>query len=233
MDEARVCLFTGAAGRLGSAFCASTSERYRFVGAYRTPTSAIPRQAGEAGRRSSLWIQVDLRKADERERLVDLALAEFGRIDVLINSAVHSVWAPMLDTHRVVDSAQEQFETNVIVPLQLAVLCARKFWSHRKTSNLQLNRNVINVSSIAGSKVYSGQGQSVYAASKAALDHLSRHMACEFSEIGVRVNAVAPNSFPRIVPTARVVETLKLLDQGTMNGQVLMLDREVQDSGFR
>jgi NAD(P)-dependent dehydrogenase (short-subunit alcohol dehydrogenase family) len=145
---------------------------------------------------------------------------------VLVNSAVHSVWAPLLDCNRVIESASAQFQINVIAPLQLAVLCAQRFWCGRKASNLEENRNIINVSSIAGTNVYSGVGQSVYAASKAALDHMTRHMAVEFREIGIRVNALAPNSFPRIIPTARVVEALKELERGTMTGRVLLLDRD-------
>jgi len=42
----------------------------------------------------------------------------------------------------------------------------------------------------------------------------------------VRVNAVAPNTFPRIVSTESVVEGIRNLDAGDMTGKVLVLDRE-------
>ncbi len=54
----------------------------------------------------------------------------------------------------------------------------------------------MNISSTAGIYIYPGHGQSIYSASKAALNYLSMHMGDEFSSIGVRVNALAPTSFP-------------------------------------
>jgi len=233
MNGKRVCLLTGASGRLGTVFCSSSANEYEIIAVYRRHPPAWPslsRLSSSIQTKEPLdpihAIQADLRDAADQQRLVDTVLAKFGKVDLLVNSAVHSVWASMLETNRVIDSAAAQFQMNVIVPLQLAVLVARTFWRDHTVENLQANRNIINVSSIAGSRVYPNLGQGVYAASKAALDQLSRHMADEFSTIGIRVNALAPNSFPRIIPTPGVIQALKKLDQGTMTGRVLILDRD-------
>jgi NAD(P)-dependent dehydrogenase (short-subunit alcohol dehydrogenase family) len=233
----RVCLLTGGSGKLGRAFCTASAKDYQIVSVYRSrPLSGallgvqgvppiVDSSAAEGCANPILEIHADLRVEKDRARIVDVTLERFGRIDLLVNGAVHAIWSSMLKGDRSVESASAQFEMNVVVPLKLSVLCAQKFWRNRKAENLAGNRNVINVSSIAGSKVYLKLGQGVYAASKAALDQLSRHMADEFGEIGIRVNAFAPNSFPRVLPVQAVVESLKSLDRGTMTGRVLVLDR--------
>jgi len=125
-----------------------------------------------------------------------------------------------------VDSAAAQFELNVLVPLRLVLEVVHASWRDRPDENRRMNRNVVNVSSIAGVNVYRGQGQSVYAASKAALNHLTRHMASELESIGVRANALAPNGFPRAIPTERVAAGIVRFDEGDENGQVLCLDAD-------
>lgn len=231
----RVCLLTGGSGKLGRAFCAAAADDYQIVAIYRShPVSAALQGIREVrsiedpvDQRNGAIVELeaDLTLGYDRIMIVERTLEEFGRIDLLVNGAARSIWSSMLDSDRSAESAPAQFEMNVMVPLHLAVLCARKFWRGRNEENLRQNRNVINVSSIAGSKVYPKLGQGVYAASKAALDQLSRHLADEFGELGVRVNAFAPNSFPAVLPVPVVVESLRGLDRGKMTGRILVLDR--------
>ena len=122
------------------------------------------------------------------------------------------------------DSVDRHFDVNVRAPLAITAEVARQFWIGREKENAAANRNVINVSSTAGARVYPGYGQSVYAASKAALNHLTRHMAAELEPHGVRVNALAPTSFPAIVPTYVVADALARLDAATGSGGILMLE---------
>jgi NAD(P)-dependent dehydrogenase (short-subunit alcohol dehydrogenase family) len=234
----RVCLLTGASGLLGTAFCRKYAERYDIVAVYRRNLPCLasqelryvdplaPRVSLPENRHPVFAVRADL--SDDREigRVVELALARFGQIDLLVNAAVHSVWAPLFDSRRVVDSATLQFQLNVLVPLRLVVETVQACWRDRVDENRSMNRNVVNVSSLAGVNIYRNTGQSVYAASKAALNHLTRHMASELDAIGVRANALAPNTFPRIVPTERVIESIVRLDDGRENGQVLSLDNE-------
>ena len=67
------------------------------------------------------------------------------------------------------------------------------------------------MSSLSASRVYPG-GQAVYAASKAVLNQLTRHLAAEFGVLGVRVNALAPNNFPSVVRTESVASAIARLD---------------------
>lgn len=232
----RVCLLTGASGRLGTAFCRLFADRYEIMAVHRSrpmrwpsqrqwfvdvlePSAPVPENEHPV-----YAVQADLAEDGEMERVVDVALARFERIDVVINAAAHSVWSPMVESRRALDSAERQFLVNAIVPAKLATLIARTFWRDRDLENQSFNRNVINVSSTAGVNVYPGMGQGVYSASKAALNFLTGHMADEFGRFGVRVNALAPDSFPSRVRTRAVAAALHQLDAGEATGQVFVID---------
>jgi NAD(P)-dependent dehydrogenase (short-subunit alcohol dehydrogenase family) len=101
---------------------------------------------------------------------------------------------------------------------------ARRHWRTERRTNLERNRHVLNVSSLSGIQTYPGVGQGVYAASKAALNHLTRHMATEFGAFGVRVNALAPAVFPDLLAVEDVLGALWRLDAGRDTGVVLALD---------
>ena len=232
----RVCLMTGAAGRLGTAFCRLFADQYDIVAVYRSRPPQLPSQrqwlvdvlepwaALPENEHPVFAVQADLERDGEVERVVDIALARFDRIDVVVNAAVHSVWAPMVDSNQALESAERQFRVNTLLPAKLAVHVARTYWRDRDLENRTLNRNVVNVSSLAGVAVVPGMGQGVYSASKVALNFLTRHLADEFSRFGVRVNALAPDSFPSRVRTRAVATAVNQLDRGGATGKVLVMD---------
>ena len=167
----RVCLLTGASGTLGSELCNSLADRYDFAAVHhRRPISS-----------DVFAIEADLTEQGECERIVEVALSRFGRIDLVVNAAVASTWGPMLESSAVGTVLPQQLMMNVVVPLQVACATARLFWQDFVDENRAAGRNVINMSSISGQNLFPGEGQSVYAASKAALDHLTGHMALEFA----------------------------------------------------
>jgi len=233
----KVCLLTGASGRLGSAFCRAFGRRYHVAAVYRSnppcpcqdrwlvdplaPRAAVPENAGAV-----FAVQADLAEDGDLDRVVEVVLARFGRIDVLVNAAAYSFWSPVLETEDFADHLNWHFHVNVTVPAKLAALVAHRFWRHREGENRHWNRNLINVSSTAGLHAYPGLGQAAYGASKAALNHLTRHLADEFGPLGVRVNALAPNSFPAIVSTETAAQGIARLAEGSMNGKILVLDRD-------
>jgi NAD(P)-dependent dehydrogenase (short-subunit alcohol dehydrogenase family) len=231
----RVCILTGASGKLGTAFCKQHANKYQIAAIYhrRLPSAVTQFQhlvdpLGKAPLKENehpvFAIKADLRCDTELERIVELTLARFDRIDLVIHAAVQTVTGPILRNNALLDSAERQLHMNILVPLRLASIIAREFWQHEEAANREANRNWINVSSTSATNVYRGSGQSVYSASKAAMNMLTQHMADEFLSIGIRVNALAPNSFPRIVSTAGVVEGLRQLDTGTMTGTILVVD---------
>ena len=93
----------------------------------------------------------------------------------------------------------------------------------RSVLSLTLNRSVVNVSCVSGLRAYSNSGQAFYAASKAALNHLTRYLSGELKPYAVRANAVCPSRFPDAIPTERVVDEIRNLLAGTRSGDVIEL----------
>jgi len=118
------------------------------------------------------------------ERLVSTGIDAFGPIDVLINNASELGPSPMVSLERL---SIEQFEAilriNVVAPLQLIQLVL-------PTMRAQRSGLIVNVTSDAAVNAYPTWGG--YGASKAALEHLSRILAAEVEDTGVRIYVVDP-----------------------------------------
>jgi NAD(P)-dependent dehydrogenase (short-subunit alcohol dehydrogenase family) len=234
----RVCLFTGASGLLGSAFLRLYRAQYDIVAVYRSRSPSAPTQeswlvdplhpeaAVPENENSVFAIQGDLLDDHDCKRVVELALARFGAIDLLVHAAATFNRQTIVGTDRLMENFDLQFRLNVRSPLLLSATVAELFWRNRPEENAARNRHIVHVASIGGVHFYPGTGLSVYSASKAALVQLSRHMASEFSAFGVRVNALAPSAFPRLIPVDRVASSLRELDQGRENGRVLILEKD-------
>jgi NAD(P)-dependent dehydrogenase (short-subunit alcohol dehydrogenase family) len=236
--EARVCLLTGAGGTLGRAFCRSFAGRYRIAAVYRASPPDVPTQrrryvdplapaaaAGEDGP-AVFAIRADLEDERQLARVVELTLARFDRIDLLVNAAVRYGPGPVVEKNGGLDDVARLFHLNAVVPLKLSALAAQMFWRDRDRENRAHNRSVVNVSSISGVNVYPHVGQGVYSATKSALNMLTCHMAAEFRAFNVRVNAVAPTTFPGVLTPEEVARAVVHLDEETMNGKILVMDRD-------
>lgn len=232
----RVCVLTGAAGTLGTAFCAAFAADYDIVGVWhaREPACLLEGEAildplnlddrRNPTRPTVFGVRADLTNPQDLERIVELTLARFGGVDLLVNAAVHSRWGALLETDAIVREAEAQFDVNAVAPLRLSTLFARRFWRDQPGRNRQRHRNIVNLSSAAGRIAFPGRGQSVYAASKAALDMLTRHMASEFAAFDVRVNALSPDAFPGRVSIEAVLAAIVDIDGGSATGTIIPLD---------
>lgn len=236
MPDRRVCVLTGAAGRLGNDFCSRYADVYDIVAVCRRRLPAVACQhrwpvdplfpVPDDG-----WhgppvhaIEVDLEDDDAPERIVETALARFGRIDLLVNAAVWVRHERLMALADVPDILDRHFRLNATIPVRLAATAGRLYWCDRAQDNVANNRNVVNISSLAGSGVVPNIGLGPYSASKSALNFLTCHLAEEFQGIGVRVNALAPTTFPDVLPTSSVSDEIVALDQGPLNGHIVELD---------
>src|ERR1700732_4392914 len=128
------------------------------------------------------YVNADVRREEDVRILVDKTVARFGRLDVAVNAA-GTEGKPGPVTEQSAESYAATFDTNVLGTLlsmkhELRVMLAQKRGS------------IINVSSTYGH--LGGAGASLYAASKHAVEGLTRSAALEAAEFGVRVNVVAP-----------------------------------------
>ena len=233
-DMKRVCLLTGASGLLGTAFIERYAEQYQIVAVHHQHAvqfatqeqvfidPLFPSRELPANNQTVDSIRADISKPEEINRLIHEVIVRFGRIDLLINCAAIRAWTNLLKPGAV-DAAEMILNINVLGPLRLCVGLAQNFWRQDADANVRFNRNVINISSTAGLFVYGDLGQALYGMSKAALNHLTYHLASEFWDIGVRVNAVAPDSFPGRVATEDVLQAIINLDASEATGQVLPL----------
>jgi NAD(P)-dependent dehydrogenase (short-subunit alcohol dehydrogenase family) len=231
--DRRSVIVTGASGLLGTALCRRLAPTWNVLGVYRhrlieLPTQdqrlinpLDPRRELPDNRHPIVACCADLFVDADVDRLVTTAMDRFGYIDGIVNAAAHSVWAPMLADDRLLESLLPHFFINAIVPAKLATLVAWRCWANGSaTGDAAWSGVVVNVSSTAAQTLYEGRGQSGYAASKAALETLTRHMAAEFGKLNARVNAVAPNSFPARVRVEEVVEAICEQLDGSMSGEI-------------
>lgn len=137
---------------------------------------AVDKAATELGVLGVVADQANLRDID---RLVDRAKDEFGRVDVLFINAGVAAFAP------VEHLTEEQFDTTMNVNFKGAFFTLQRF-----LPILRDGASVINLSSI---NAYTGMpNTAIYAASKAALNSLTRTAAFELAARRIRVNSVNP-----------------------------------------
>ncbi|HVB51094.1 MAG TPA: SDR family oxidoreductase [Acidimicrobiales bacterium] len=177
----RVVLVTGSTSGIGLA----TAKRFAQSGDVVVFNSVHSIEAGERLAREtprSHYVQANIAVAEDCERLIADVLERCGQLDVLINNAGLTKIVAHKDLEAAtVDVWREIFEVNVFGTWQLSVAAMPSLRESRGS--------IVNVSSMAGVRP---TGSSIpYAASKAALNHLTTLLA---KAVGpdVRVNAVAP-----------------------------------------
>ena len=191
----RVALVTGAARGIGRAIAIELAG----AGANLLITSAASAEPGarlsaELGSERCRYVQADLRDPAAAEHLVDSALQLWGRLDILVNNAAVSVSKLLVSSSDA--ELADVMEVNLAAAFRLMRAAARPMLLHHSGA-------IVNVSSLAAQRA--GRGQGLYAASKAALEALTRAAAVELGRKGIRVNAVAPG-FVRTDLTAALLD---------------------------
>jgi NAD(P)-dependent dehydrogenase (short-subunit alcohol dehydrogenase family) len=132
--------------------------------------------------RRALVVPTDINDPDACQALVDAALAEYGRVDCLINNAFA---IPPMDPLTTIDHARlrDSLETNAFAPLRLATLFTDAL-AESKGSVIMVNSAVLRQSQpeFAGYKL-----------TKGTLLHIASSLASELGPRGIRVNSVAPS----------------------------------------
>lgn len=183
--EGKVAVVTGASRGIGRAVAVALArEGAAIVINYTANETAAQETLGlvEAAGGRGMVYQADVAQAEDCEKLIKVAIDNFGKVDILINNAgitrdnivarmKHDEWQAVLDTN-----------------LTGAFNCTKAVM--RPLLKQKSGGRIINLSSVIG--LAGGSGQANYAAAKAGLIGLTKSLARELAGRQITVNAVAP-----------------------------------------
>lgn len=129
-------------------------------------------------------VKLDVTKVEDVKSSVESAIADFGKIDVLVNNAGYGLGGGIEEPSE--EQIRRQFETNVfgVIRVMREVLPSMR---ERKSGH------ILNLSSIGGFR--SGPSVGYYTATKFALEALSESLAKELEHLGIKVTIVEPGGF--------------------------------------
>ncbi|KAL4973666.1 hypothetical protein BDW66DRAFT_141731 [Aspergillus desertorum] len=178
----KIALITGASKGIGKA----TAQRLASEGAslvinYNTDASSAQALVEEIGEDRALAVQADVSKLADIDRLVEAAVAKFGKIDILIPNAGI---LPMRDLEH---TTEEDFDFTYNLMVKGPYFLAQKAAKHIPPGGriILVSTGVTVLSNIAPAYL-------LYASAKAAVEQMTRVMAKDLARNGILVNCIAP-----------------------------------------
>ena len=183
--QGTVALLTGASGGIGSAIARRFAEDgidLVLCGRSAEKLAETARMVEELGVRAMIW-QGDLTEDGAAEACVQAVMERFGQLDILINNAGMALSCPFEKT------TAAQFDRIMALNVRAPYfLCQAALPGLRQSAR----PTIINIASVVGHKGY--PLQSAYAASKHALIGMTKSLANEVYEDGIRVHIIAPGA---------------------------------------
>src|ERR1700731_5229335 len=208
----KVCIITGTGGGIGRADAlAFAHENASVVGcdvnvAAAEATAAMVRAQG--GTMSSMQ-PCHLTKPPDCQALVDLAIQTYGQIDVLFNNAAMAYF------NWLEDITDEEWDRNRREEVDLVFYLTRAAWPHLKASH----GVVVNTASLTALMSFKNLGSLAHTTAKAGIIGMSRQLAMEGREYGIRANSISPG----VIETNQTREQLKDPEwAGYMLGKTLL-----------
>jgi NAD(P)-dependent dehydrogenase (short-subunit alcohol dehydrogenase family) len=204
-------LITGCSSGLGEALAARlAAEGEQVVATARRPETLA--ELAERYPDNLVATALDVRDQDQCQAAVDLAVATFGGIDILVNNAAYGQFGTLEE----VSDAQliAQFDTNVFGPWRLT-RTVLPLW------RAQGSGHAVFVGSVAGMVTF--PGLAAYNASKFALEGVAESLAGEVAHLGVKVTVLQPGGFATAyssslaLPSQRIDDYAPITD-GTLGG---------------
>ena len=182
--ENKIVLITGASGKIGSSIALTFAKSgYNVVICYNNSKEVAKKLSDKI---LSLGVgclcqYVDISNADGVKQMVNDVISVFGHIDVLVNCAGIASYNILIDESD--ESIQHLINTNLLGTI----------YTSREVSKHMISRHfgkIINISSVWGN--IGAAGESVYSASKGAINTFTKALAKELAYSNINVNAIAP-----------------------------------------
>lgn len=194
--ENKVAIVTGATGVLGGAMAhglAAAGANVGILGRREERARSVAQEIIDVGG-AAIDLPCDVLQRGQLEETRERVMAEWGRIDILVNAAGGNVSAAtIMPDQSVFDMPLEAFDQVMSLNLSGSVLPTLVFGA---VMAQQSQGSVINISSMAAQRILTRVVG--YSAAKAAIDNFTRWMAVELAQKigeGLRVNAIAPGFF--------------------------------------
>jgi NAD(P)-dependent dehydrogenase (short-subunit alcohol dehydrogenase family) len=182
----RVAIVTGASSGLGVAFAQALAEAGADVvlAARRVDRLEQTAELVRAAGRRAVTVDTDIADPEQAQRMVDVAVEQLGKVDILINNAGIGTAVPA--TKETPDEFRRVIDINL----------NGSYWAAQAVGRvMQPGSSILNISSVLGLTT-ARLPQAAYAASKAAIIGLTRDLAQQWgARKGIRVNAIAPGFF--------------------------------------
>lgn len=178
----KTAIVTGASSGIGEAsarMLAAAGARVMLVARREEKLSAL---AGEIGG-GACFLALDLAHKDAAQAMMDAAIAQLGKVDILINNA------GILRTSHVDDFDLDKLEPLIAINYTAVVRTSLLFARHMKANG---HGQIVNLSSIGAG--ISAAGTGVYGGLKAALERFTEVLRIELAGSGVRVGLIAPGT---------------------------------------
>ncbi|MBT1687125.1 SDR family oxidoreductase [Dawidia soli] len=178
----KVAIVTGASRGIGAAVAQSLAQAgakviVNYAGSQASAEEVVKSITAAGGQAKA--VQADVSKPTDVDRLFDEAIAAFGRVDVLVNNAGIMIVKSLADTTD--EDFTRQFDINVRGVFNTLRVAATK---------LADNGTIINFSTSVNRPM--SPGYAVYAATKSAVEQLTRVFAKEIGKRNINVNSVSP-----------------------------------------
>ncbi len=182
----KVAVVTGGAKGIGRAICLAFAREGAAL-AVNYSKSQVEAEATvgdiEAMGGQAIAVRADVGQDAEAHALIDAAVQQFGRLDILVNNAAYTRYTPH---HQLDLLTEELIDRTLAVNLKGPICCARAAIPHMLKNGAGF---IVNITSVAGMR---GAGSSiVYCASKAGLSVVTKSLARAFAP-HIRVNSIAP-----------------------------------------
>jgi NAD(P)-dependent dehydrogenase (short-subunit alcohol dehydrogenase family) len=180
----KVALVTGASSGLGRHFALTLARAGAMVviAARRAEQLQELAKEIESFGGTALVVSLDITKPDMIQNIMTEAIARFGRIDILVNTAGNVIRKPILEF------TGEDFDSIINTHLKGCWLLSMAVAKEMIKQNKPLN--IINVSTMAANKAY--KNGTLYSTAKAGVSQLTRSLAYDLVSYNIRVNAIAP-----------------------------------------